>query len=93
MQRLSVRYSGRVQGVGFRANVLDLARSFRVTGWVCNVADGTVELTAEGEEDELLRFQRAIRSRLDRNIVHCDESWSPATGEWGEFSIAADRVR
>ena len=92
-QRLSVTYRGRVQGVGFRASVADLARNFRVTGRICNVTDGTVELVVEGEESELFRFQRAILECHSRNVVNYDERWAAATGEWSEFAVTADRMR
>ena len=76
MQRVEVRYEGRVQGVGFRMSVADIARSFEVSGTVCNRADGTVELIAEGLEDELARFHQAILQRMERYIVNFHESWS-----------------
>lgn len=55
-----VIFEGRVQGVGFRYTVKDLARGFDVRGWVKNLPDGTVELQAMGEEDELHDFIREI---------------------------------
>lgn len=51
-----VIFEGRVQGVGFRYTVKDLARSFDVCGWVKNLPEGTVELQAMGEPDELDAF-------------------------------------
>ena len=50
---VDVIYSGRVQGVGFRATVLQFARTYRVTGFVRNQRDGTVELGVEGLEAEI----------------------------------------
>jgi acylphosphatase len=55
-----VIFEGRVQGVGFRYTVKDLARGFDVTGWVRNLPDGTVEMQATGEADELAEFIREI---------------------------------
>lgn len=93
-QRLSVRYEGRVQGVGFRMNVADVARSFAVTGRVANVQDGTVDLQAEGSQEELLRFLAAIEERLDRFIVQVHPHWSKAPQEtWSDFTIGADLER
>jgi acylphosphatase len=94
VQRLSVRYSGRVQGVGFRATVDDLARNFQVTGRVSNVLDGSVDLQADGEEPELIAFQRAIQQRLQRNIVDSQEHWrSIDRGEWSSFGVGPDLLR
>jgi acylphosphatase len=41
--------AGRVQGVGFREATVDAARAARVSGWVRNRSDGTVEVLAQGE--------------------------------------------
>ena len=53
-KRLSVIFSGRVQGVGFRYEVCHVAAPLEVTGFVRNLWDGTVELVAEGNEGELV---------------------------------------
>jgi acylphosphatase len=45
--------SGRVQGVGFRAFVLDEARALGLVGWVRNRRDGTVEAVFTGDEQEI----------------------------------------
>lgn len=94
MQRVSVRYEGRVQGVGFRATVAQLAQQFEVTGRVSNVVDGTVDLQAEGAESELLSFLQRIREQLQRYIVESHESWLPVDhGQWQNFTIGADLLR
>jgi len=51
---------GRVQGVGFRYTVKDLARGFDVSGTVKNLADGSVELLVMGEADEVDDFINEI---------------------------------
>lgn len=55
-----VIFEGRVQGVGFRYAVKDLARGFDVCGWVRNLADGSVELQVMGEPDEVESFIREV---------------------------------
>lgn len=49
--------SGRVQGVFFRASTRDQARHLGLTGWVCNLPNGNVELLACGEEFALARLK------------------------------------
>jgi acylphosphatase len=67
-----VIFEGRVQGVGFRYTVKDLARGFDVCGWVKNLADGSVELQVMGSEPDVSAFIREIivESPVARNIKH-----------------------
>jgi acylphosphatase len=61
MTARQVFYEGRVQGVGFRYSVRQIAAGFDVTGWVRNLPDGRVELLAAGEAGEVEEFLEAIR--------------------------------
>jgi acylphosphatase len=63
-----VWYTGHVQGVGFRAQVLGLARGYDVTGYVQNLSDGRVYLHAEGDEGEVEGFTDQIAKSLDGHI-------------------------
>ena len=49
MKRVRVIVTGRVQGVGFRASTAAWARKNGLTGWVRNLADGSVELEGQGD--------------------------------------------
>ena len=51
--RARVRVSGRVQGVFFRAETQDRARSLGLDGWVRNAPDGTVEAVFEGDPERV----------------------------------------
>ncbi len=87
-RRIAVRYEGRVQGIGFRFTVINLARDFEVTGFVRNEFDGSVTLTAEGAEDQLTGLLQAVqRSQLTRYITNEQVLRSPATGEFESFSV------
>ena len=57
--RLIIR--GRVQGVGFRFFTEAAAVREGIRGWVRNVPDGRVEISAEGDADALDRFERSLR--------------------------------
>ena len=87
-RRLQVLYSGRVQGVGFRYQAKQLAAGFEVTGVVRNLADGRVELVAEGASAELKEFQQAVRdSGLGPLIRDEVELWSEPDGGFRGFEI------
>jgi acylphosphatase len=51
---------GRVQGVGFRWYVMELARELELAGWVKNRPDGIVEIAAAGEPDALAKLEVAV---------------------------------
>jgi acylphosphatase len=63
-------FEGRIQGVGFRYTVKQIAMGFDITGWIRNLADGNVELQIMGEEDEVEAFLKEIveESTMARNI-------------------------
>jgi acylphosphatase len=63
-----VIYTGRVQGVGFRATTRRLASGFHVTGYVRNLPDGSVEVAMSGEPDEMDRFLDAIGREFGAKI-------------------------
>jgi acylphosphatase len=87
-KRLTVYYSGRVQGVGFRYTVREVACGYEVTGHVRNLPDGRVELVAEGDENELKAFLDGVRDAgLAGHIRHEETHWQPPTGEFGGFEI------
>ena len=88
MERVTIFYSGRVQGVGFRATVRGLARGYDVTGMVRNLPDGRVELVAEGARSELQSFLDGIaESELSGFIAKQHDAWSKAQGNLRGFVI------
>ena len=71
--------SGRVQNVGFRYFTQNAAAREGVAGWVQNLPDGRVEVFVEGDEDAVMRVERAIRSgppgaRVENVYVQDDEA-------------------
>ena len=54
--RIHLVIEGRVQGVWFRDSTRREAISLGVFGWVRNRPDGTVEIVAEGPEDQVRKL-------------------------------------
>ncbi len=74
IERRRVFYSGRVQGVGFRFLSQRLAREFHVSGSVRNLADGRVELVAQGDSEVVSSYLGAVSRELAEKIhtVHVE---------------------
>ena len=88
MKRVTAWYSGRVQGIGFRATVRQMACGYDVVGTVRNLPDGRVELVAEGAKKELEAFLTGIaESGLSGFIAGRKEEWSAARGGLRDFKI------
>ena len=82
-----VYYSGRVQGIGFRFTVENIANELGVFGWVKNLRDGRVEVVAEAEEEVLKDFLDKIRQYFARYIQDVDIRWQESEGEFTDFGI------
>jgi acylphosphatase len=64
MVRYEVIFKGRVQGVGFRYLTQDYAQALGLRGWVRNLADGSVQMVAEGEEKVVQELVNRIETRF-----------------------------
>lgn len=79
---------GAVQGVGFRYFTRVSAERAGVSGWVRNREDGTVEIRAEGTEDRLKQFLKAVRrGPTHAHVTDVDVKWEPPTGRDRSFRI------
>jgi acylphosphatase len=86
--RLHAVVSGFVQGVGFRAYVLEHAIELNLTGWVRNTYEGDVEVTAEGPRralEDLYNFLR--RGPRGAFVSEVSQEWSQAEGEFTRFEV------
>lgn len=69
---LRIYYSGRVQGVGFRYTVREIAKHNPIDGYVRNLPDGRVELLVQGTLNQIERVTQAIAERFRGNIDGVD---------------------
>jgi acylphosphatase len=82
-----VFFSGRVQGVGFRYQTLQVAKEFEVSGWVANLPDGRVQLEAEGRAEEVVQFIAAVQERMEGYIRKMEQSFATRPPQYSGFSI------
>ena len=87
MIRRTIHYSGRVQGVGFRATVHTLAAGRAVTGFVRNMPDGRVEAVYEGEPTDVDGLTATVLDRMGANVERTDVREGRATGEFRSFEV------
>jgi acylphosphatase len=80
--------SGRVQGVMFRAFVTRRAAALDVTGYTRNLADGTVEVVAEGRRQDLEALVEKLRQGPPYAVVEKVATvWSDYTGKHASFVV------
>lgn len=86
--RLHARVEGRVQGVGYRAFVVQKAQELGLKGWARNRWDGSVEVLAEGKRETLERLLTALRAgpRMS-HVTDVQVEWGEATGEFHYFYV------
>ena len=87
MKRAEVTVHGMVQGVFFRVETRDRARSMGVSGWVTNAPDGTVQAAFEGDEERVESMvEWCRRGPSGAKVDEVDVSWVDPEGNEG-FSI------
>jgi len=86
MMKLTSFVSGKVQGVGYRDRVVDIANAFGLKGMVENQKDGQVKIIAEGEDEKLKWFESAIDIKNTLIYVSSiEKKYSPASNEFDNF--------
>ena len=79
--RRAWRVRGRVQGVGFRAFVQRHGRALGLVGYARNLADGSVEVVAEGPEGSLELLSRRLQEGPRAARVTGVQEVQPPAGE------------
>jgi acylphosphatase len=78
--------SGKVQEVGYRARIVDIANALGLKGMVENQKDGRVKIIAEGEDEKLKWFESAIDIKNTLIYVSSvEKEYSPACNEFDNF--------
>ena len=82
MKHLTIRVSGKVQGVFFRASTKQQADLLEIKGFVRNEPNGDVYIESEGEENQIQEFLKWCRRGPDRARV---DNLDIREGTWKDF--------
>lgn len=78
-------FSGRVQGVGFRYEVMLLAEEYNLTGWIRNNPDGTVEGELQGCAEYIALVVPSLKSIQRIRIRSVEERSIPVKPDETDF--------
>ena len=88
LARVHIWVIGRVQGVGFRAFVMQSGAMFGLAGWVRNVGYNQVETVAEGSKAVLERFAEVVKTGPRASYVEeARLEWETPLGEFKGFDV------
>ncbi|MGO1462301.1 MAG: acylphosphatase [Marinobacter sp.] len=88
VKRWKLIISGRVQGVSYRASAEAQANELGILGYARNLADGRVEIVAEGNDRQLSELESWCREGSPAATVSSvDAEEQEATGEFTGFGI------
>ena len=88
MKRAIIIAKGKVQKVGYRDFVQDIARERGITGYVEKLEDGNVKIICEGEEPKIEEFIRDIKVKKDFiDVSDASVNYEAPTGEFKLFKI------
>ena len=91
--RITVHFSGHVQGVGFRYQAVRVAKRYIVSGLVQNLSDGRVRIVVEGAPEQVEPFVHDLSDHMTQYICQASEDRGAATGEFGPPDRGGLRVR
>lgn len=81
-QRIKIKVTGIVQGVGFRYFTQRSACSLGICGFVENLEDGSVVIEGEGDKERLEQFVRVInRGPQWAKVENIETDNMPAKGD------------
>jgi acylphosphatase len=88
LARVTLWITGQVQGVFYRASALEKAQSLNLSGFVQNLADGSVEIVAEGPRYALEQFvDWAKQGPPAAEVENVSARWGTYLEEFRTFMI------
>jgi len=80
-------FVGRVQGVGFRFTAFDIANRYQLTGQVCNLPDGTVEMVVQGTADNINDCIQDMKESFAGYVRETKIKEIPPNSDYKDFKI------
>ena len=88
MTGCSITVYGMVQGVGYRYSAVKAAALHKVSGWVRNRHDGSVEIECEGSREDIEKFiQSLTKGPSYARVTGIDKKEKPYRGIYSGFEI------
>ncbi|MBA7520036.1 Acylphosphatase [subsurface metagenome] len=88
IQRVEIVITGIVQGVCFRAETRDFAYTIGVGGTVRNLPNGSVEIIAEGDKENLEKLIKyARKGPSSAQVYNTSVKWEKPKKDFSQFSI------
>ncbi len=89
--RLNINVQGTVQGVFFRAGAQEQAKKLGLVGYATNLGNGSVEIVAEGEQEQLEELLMwCWKGPKGAKVTDLEFAWGLTTGEFEEFEVIRD---
>lgn len=87
-KRVTLKIYGRVQMVFFRDYTRRKAKELNLVGWVINQDNETVQVVAEGKEENLKQLiKQCYNGPILAKVNKIDINWREATGQFDKFEI------
>ncbi len=87
-KRAEIIINGRVQKAGFRDSIDEIAFHLNLNGYVKNLADGTVQVICEGEEESIRELLEKINiKQYPIRVEKIDVKYKKPTGEFRTFEV------
>lgn len=93
-EEVLIKIYGDVHGVGFRYATLEEAQTLGLAGFVKNMPDGTVEIIAQGERDQLEKLVKwAEGGPASAEVKKVEAKWRKPATIYPDFAIHRQNMR
>mgnify|MGYP001574766333 CR=1 FL=1 len=88
MREVVIKILGEVQGVGFRYQTQRKAQELNLGGFVRNAPDGSLEIVAQGDKENLEKFLAWTKAGPQfAQVEKVEASWREPTENYPDFAI------